>query len=253
MSAIELNQRVTDLATEIAQINEETKTLTAKRTAALQEQNETAARTIRGSLQELQERLEDLTIMKTAVEGKLQVYKGNSQKAAEIRKQVAGELWPQGTKVLSKMQQALADLSDAVRELDELNGTMGQLALEHERLIGEPVKVPVLSDLIPIDLRRASQIKLCNLPELLELKTQSQQNREDEKHRLMERQQRAALVAIAVANAPTCTECEQPMKLRSDVGRDGEVYPNSGRWAFACDECKTVTNHYIEALDSRER
>jgi hypothetical protein len=250
MSTIELNQRVTDLATEIAQVNEETKILTAKRSMALQEQNETAARTIRTQLQELQDRLEDLTIMKTAVEGKLHIYKRNATKAAEIRKHVAGELWPQGTKILSKMQQALADLSGAIGEIDQLNGSMGQLIHEHERLTGETVRIPSLSDLIPMDLRRASQTKLSDLPEVLELKFQSQ---EVEEKRIMERQQRADLIAIAVANAPICEYCEQPMKVADDVGRDGEIYPTSGRWAFRCDECKIVTNEYIEALDSRER
>ena len=106
MSVLELNERLTDLTEEITQINEQTKLLTQKRISALSEQNEETAKTIRRQLQEFQDRLEDITIMKTAVESKLRVYKKNSQEAADIRKRVAGELWPQGTKVLSKIQQA---------------------------------------------------------------------------------------------------------------------------------------------------
>jgi DNA repair exonuclease SbcCD ATPase subunit len=173
MSAIELNERLTDLTEEITQINEQTKLLTQKRTSALSEQNEDAAKTIRHQLQEFQERLEDITIMKTAVENKLRVYKKNSQDAAEIRKRVAGELWPHGTKVFSKMQQALGDLSNALKEMDQLNGSIQGLAVEHEKLIGDSVAVPMI--FIPGELRSLVNVRLPDLPETLELKVRSQE------------------------------------------------------------------------------
>ena len=97
MSALELNEKLANLDADITQVNEDTKTLTQKRSDALSQGEAETAQTLRRQLQELQERLEDLTIMKTAVQGKLRVYKKNSQDAAEIRKRVAGELWPQGT------------------------------------------------------------------------------------------------------------------------------------------------------------
>jgi uncharacterized phage infection (PIP) family protein YhgE len=178
MSALDLNERFANLASKIDEINEQTKTLTQKRTEALSQAQAETAQTIRRQLQELQERLEDLTIMKTAVECKLRVYKGNAQKAAGIRKQIAGELWPQGTKTLSKMEQSLADLRNAIQEMDQLNGTMFGLAAEHEKLIGESVPVPAISHLIPYDLRRVIGIKLPELPETLELKVRSQEVRE---------------------------------------------------------------------------
>ncbi len=176
MSALDLTDRLSDLTEEITQIDEQTKLLTQKRTSALTQQDEETGKTIRGQLRDLQERREDLNIMKTAVESKLRVYKKNSQEAAEIRKRVAGELWPQGTKVLSKMQQALNDYSKALKEMDQLNGSMQNLAAEHERLIGETVNVPAIS--VPGNLRILATVRLPELPETLELKTRSQEVRE---------------------------------------------------------------------------
>jgi DNA repair exonuclease SbcCD ATPase subunit len=176
MSAIELNERLTDLSEEITEINEQTKLLTQKRTSALSEQNEEAAKTIRRQLQELQERLEDVTIMKTAVQGKLRIYSKNKEQASEIRKRIAGELWPQGTKVLSKIQQAVADVSNALHEIDQLNGSMQGLAVEHEKLIGETIPVPLIP--VPYDLRGLVAVRLPELPETLQLKVHSQEVRE---------------------------------------------------------------------------
>lgn len=180
MSAIELNTRFANLASEIDEINAETKTLTQKRTEALTRGDQKSSLIIRRELQELQERLEDLTIMKTAVEAKLRVYKGNAQKAADVRKQIAGELWPQGTKALSKMQQALTDLSGAIQEIDQLNHTINGLAAEHETLIGESIRISPIFSLVPQTLRQAATIRLPELPESLELKLQSQLVRENQ-------------------------------------------------------------------------
>jgi uncharacterized phage infection (PIP) family protein YhgE len=215
MSAIELNERLTDLTEEITQINEQTKLLTQKRTSALSEQNEDAAKTIRHQLQEFQERLEDITIMKTAVENKLRVYKKNSQEAAEIRKRVAGELWPHGTKTLSKIQQAVTDLSNGIQEMDQLNGTMFGLAAQHEKLIGESVPVPMISNLIPQDLRRVVGIKLPELPETLQLKVHSQEVREGQERQeailneRMSKQKTLLLPLLESANYawPKCKVC----------------------------------------------
>jgi len=215
MSALELNERLGNLDADILQVNEETKTLTQKRTDALSQGEAETAQTLRRQLQELQERLEDLTIMKTAVQGKLRVYKKNSQDAAEIRKRVAGELWPQGTKVLSKVQQAVTDLSNAIQEMDQLNGTMFGLAAEHEKLIGESVPVPMISNLIPKDLRRVIGIRLPELSEIFELKVHSQEVRETEErlavsfNEMMTKQKVQILPYLESANRawPKCKVC----------------------------------------------
>jgi len=230
MSALDLNERLTGLIAEIDQVNEETKILTAKRTAALSEQNEATATTIRHQLQELQERLEDITFMKIAVEGKLRVYKGNAQKAAGIRKQIAGEFWPQGTKALSKVEQAVKDLSNAIGEMDGLNATIFALTAEHERLIGESVPVPSISNVIPQDLRRVVGIRLPELPETLELKVRSQVIREAEERQeaaLNERiSKQKTLVLPYLESAdmtyPKCKTCSRELLL---VG--GAVYAGS--------------------------
>jgi hypothetical protein len=178
MSALELNQKLSNLDADIVQVNEETKTLTQKRSDALSQGEAELAQKIRHQLQELQERLEDLSIMRTAVQGKLRVYKKNSQEAAEIRKKIAGELWPQGAGLVTKMQSALADLTNTIQEMDQLNGMIFGLTAEHEKLIGEAIPVPMISNVIPRDLRRVIGIRLPELPEALEVKVHSQVIRE---------------------------------------------------------------------------
>jgi len=233
---MELNERLTDLTQEITQINEQTKLLTQKRTSALSQQDEETGKTIRRQLQELQERLEDITIMKTAVEGKLRVYKKNSQEAAEIRKRVAGELWPQGTKVLSKIQQAVADLSNALHEIDQLNGSMQGLAVEHEKLIGETIPVPLIP--VPHDLRNLVAVRLPELPEALELKVHSQEVREAQERReaaLNERiskQKAQILPYLESANMawPKCKVCSRELVcIGGSVFAGGQQETASGR------------------------
>jgi DNA repair exonuclease SbcCD ATPase subunit len=230
MSAIDLHERLTGLIAEIEEVNEQREILAAKRTAALSEQNEASATTIRHQLQELQEHLEDITFMRLAVEGKLRVYKGNAQKAAGIRKQIAGDLWPAGTKTLSKIQQAVTDLSNAIQEMDQLNGTIFSLTAEHEKLIGESVPVPAISNVIPQDLRRVVGIRLPELPETLELKVRSQVIRETEERQeaiLNERiSKQKTLVLPYLESAdmtyPKCKTCSRELLL---VG--GAVYAGS--------------------------
>jgi DNA repair exonuclease SbcCD ATPase subunit len=244
MSALDLNERLSGLTAEIDEVNEEMRTLTAKRTAALSEQDETVATTIRHQLAELQMRVEDLAFMKMAVEAKLRVYKGNAQKAAEIRKVIQGSLWPQATKVSSKAQQALADLSDVIREMDQLNGSMGRLAAEHETLIGETLPVPALSNVIPHQLRQVVGVRLPNLPETLELKVHSEQVREAQERQeaafneKLSKQKTQLLPYLESAQKgwPKCKRCSQELIC---VG----AYVNEKEHAFSLQFCCEVGPH----------
>jgi hypothetical protein len=110
---------------------------------------------------------------------RLDAFTANEPKAAEIRKRLAEELWPQSAKILSKIQSSLSDISSAITEIDQVNVSMRQLLSEHERLVGESITVPAISaGLIPNDLRRLIAIKLPSLPETLELKLRSQEIRD---------------------------------------------------------------------------
>jgi hypothetical protein len=123
-----------------------------------------------------QERLEDLAVTKAALEAKLRIYAQNEPEAAEIRKQIVDEVWPQVPKVLSKMQQALSGVSSAISELDSLNGSTRKLLPEYERLTGESlVGVPIISNLIPLELRHVAATQLPKLPETLELRFESEE------------------------------------------------------------------------------
>ena len=197
MSAIELNHRLVELSAEIDQINQETESLNQKRVNALKEDDQRTAQPIRDQLKQLQERLEDRVITKTAIESKLRVFKGHAQKAAEIRKQVAGELYPRAIKDFSKIQQTLHDLGETIQEFDQLSGTMTQLGIEHEKLIGEHVNIPELSHIIPNELRTVARTKLPQFDETLTLKMRSadlqetQRKQEAESTAFMKRQKTA--------------------------------------------------------------
>ena len=234
MSALELNEKLANLDADITQVNEDTKTLTQKRSDALSQGEAETAQTLRRQLQELQERLEDLTIMKTAVQGKLRVYKKNSQDAAEIRKRVAGELWPQGTKVLSKIQQALGDVSNALKEIDQLNGSMQGLATEHEKLIGESVAVPMI--FVPSELRSLIGVRLPELPEALQLKVRSQeiheaQERQDAAYNARMSKQKALLLPLLESANwawPKCRVCGAELVCIGGGIFDGKVETGIG-------------------------
>jgi len=234
MSAIELNERLTDLTEEITQINEQTKLLTQKRTSALSEQNEESAKTIRRQLQELQERLEDITIMKTAVESKLRVYKkeSNLQEAAEIRKHVT-ELWSQGTEVLDKMQPALKDLANVPHEIDQLNHSMQELAADHEKLIGETIAVPLIP--VPQHLRDLVAVRFPDLSKTLHLKLHSQLVREAKEreeaafNERISKQKTQILPYLESANLtwPKCKSCSRDLICIGGSVYDGR--PQAGR------------------------
>jgi len=87
--------------------------------------------------QELRQKAENLTELKSALEKKLSVFKDNQPKTEAIRKQITGELWPKTVKAYRKLRAALADAEKILAEVDELNNRMGQAAMECERLAGE--------------------------------------------------------------------------------------------------------------------
>jgi len=151
MMKLELEQKLASLNTEIQQANKEIKSLDQEKTSVVDRGDidtpgyaaapgSSAAEqlaTIRERQAELQGRLEDLTIMRTALQGKLAVYKANGPKAAAIRKRITSELWPKAVKSYDELRKKLADAVKTLDELHQLNVTMGELAKQHELLAGE--------------------------------------------------------------------------------------------------------------------
>lgn len=228
MSAIDLNARLNQLNMEIEQINQQTKTLNQKRLNALKNDDLKTAQPIRDQLQQLQADLEDHVITKTAIESKIRVFKANRQKAAEIRKQVAGELYPRAVKNLSKLQQTLQSLTFDLQEFDKLSGTMTQLSVEHEQLIGEHVNIPKLSHIIPNELREIIHTRLPELPETLTLKFRSQEIQETQRKQeaesaaFMERQKSAFGRYFEAAGLPW-PRCDQGHDLYCIGGSADDV------------------------------
>jgi hypothetical protein len=219
MAAQEWKGRLETTKQEIVDINAKMDALGQAQDKAISLGDDAAAIKAKHDAKALQEQLEDLVITKAALETKLRIIKKNEPEAADIRKRIAGELWPQGTKVLSKIQQAVADLSNGIQELDQLNGTIFGLAAEHEKLIGESVSVPMISHVISQDLRQVVGIRLPELPETLELKVHSQQVREAQEkqdaifNERMSKQKAQILPYLESANLawPKCKTCSREL------------------------------------------
>ena len=139
----ELTEKLETFAREIESTKSQMKTLTQRRTDALQRTDQSAAQTIqeskeiRDELHELQEKLEDLTIMRTTIQGKVAVYKNNEPKAAELRSKITGELYPKIVKTYNQIRTGMVTVEKLILELHELNTTTERLFQEHDKLTGE--------------------------------------------------------------------------------------------------------------------
>jgi archaellum component FlaC len=100
MSMMDLTQRLADLDREINEINNRTNALTNQLTDTVAHGDDVTAQTIRRQLEELQLRLEDKTIMRTAVESKLHFIKTTAQKIVDIQTEKG---WPTTSRLPSSM------------------------------------------------------------------------------------------------------------------------------------------------------
>ena len=148
MSKAEFETKLETLTAEINRVNQEMTPLTQRRSDALQRTDQTAAQTIqeakeiRDELIDPQEKLEDLTVLKTAVQGKVAVYKNNAPKAAAIRNEISSEVWPKAVKCYRKIRPLLDELGKVIAELNQFNKTMYGLSAQHEKLAGERMNTP---------------------------------------------------------------------------------------------------------------
>jgi len=190
-------------------------------------------------------------------EAQIAEWKANEPKAAEIRKRLAEELWPKSSKPFGKIRDALSAISSAIAEADQQNGTVQQSLSEIERLTGEPiVGVPVISNFIPLELRRVAAIQLPKLPEILELKLHSQEMKESQERldaafdAKMAKQKALILPYLRAQNMqwPTCGRkgCGKELVLLAASVYDGsqrkpafgdgpELQSKAFRLQFACE------------------
>jgi DNA repair exonuclease SbcCD ATPase subunit len=152
---MELTKKLGDVDTEISELNKELKDLAAKRTVALKEtdhdpfENVRDAASIRTEIREAQERLEDLGIVRTAIQTKLTALKNNEPKATTVRKEIFGELYPAAVKAYRQLQPHLDAIGGILKELYGVNDAMRDRARQYETLVGERLNPPQI--MLPVD------------------------------------------------------------------------------------------------------
>ncbi len=213
MAAFEFQDRLGKATAEISRLNAEMEALKARKADALAQGDAANAVKVNHQLKDLQEQLEDASITKAALEAKLRVYKQNEPKAQAIRTRIVEELWPQGIAAVNKIKKLQPEISSVIKEIDRINGTIQNLAAEHEKLVGDGFAVPGIP--MPLELERGVTTVLPELPQDLTLKLRSEAIQESRKR--AEEAYQAKLVKqkdllgsyLARANEswPSCESC----------------------------------------------
>jgi chromosome segregation ATPase len=166
----ELDQKLATVTEAITETNRNLKDLAAKRAVALKQTDGEPleavgnAAAIKAEIAELQEKLENLTVLRAALEGKIQVFKGHAEKAATVKKQIIGELYPKAVRCYRKIPAVLAELSKLLAQIDEVNGAMRQKADEYATLTGGPMIPPCPQLVLPLDSIGAVQAYATGTP-----------------------------------------------------------------------------------------
>lgn len=97
---------------------------------------------IRTKIRDLELQSEDVELHKSALEDELGNLEKREPEAAEIRRKLAEEHWPLALKEYEKVVKFYGALKPSVQKLFELNNFMRELCSQHERLIGDGIRVP---------------------------------------------------------------------------------------------------------------
>jgi len=165
----ELDEKLATVTVAITEASKDLKDLAAKRAVALKQTDGEPleavgnAAAIKAEIAELQEKLENLAVLRTAIQGKLAVYKGNAPKAALLRKQIAGD-WRQGVKIYREIPPVLAELSKLLTQIEEVNAAMRRKAEQFETLTGGPMIPPCPQLVLPLDSIGAVQAYATGTP-----------------------------------------------------------------------------------------
>ncbi len=179
MTVVEFRERLGSTKEAIQRVTSEMEALKARKSEAISEGDDSNAIKINRQLKDFQSQLEELTITKAALEAKLRVYKQNEPKAQAIRTRILEELWPQGIAAVNKIKELQPEISSVIKDVDRINGTIRNLAAEHEKLVGDGFGVPGIP--MPLEFERGVTTVLPELPQDLELKLRSENIQESRK------------------------------------------------------------------------
>lgn len=207
MSAQDFKGRLETTKQEILLVNAKMLALDQAKEKAIEMGDGAAAIKSKHDARALQERLEDLTITKAALEAKLRICKTNEAKALQIRKRLAEEVYPAGLAKYEKVVRVQAELQPALDEFTTFNNTMIALVNEHNELLGgDVIYMPGFN--VPREFYAAASVKLEPLPKVLDIRLASQRE-EDRLNTLFKEQEPTVSKILKHINIawPLCQTC----------------------------------------------
>jgi chromosome segregation ATPase len=243
MSAvIAFQERLTKTKQEIQKVTADLEAAKKSKAEALAAGEDSKAINSNHQLKTFQDRLEDLTITKAALEGKLRFYKQNEPEGPKICEQVAARL-SQLADIhagrVAVVQQARQTITESFTKSAPIEAEINDLVAKHLQLTGEMLRIPdtTLLNRAYYDAQTHLTDKILDAPwPPWEYIPEKKRLDEIAKRKAEAKAGQAARIKIAIEQAPLCVVCKKPMPLNTKIGRDGEVgIPGSGRWSYTCD------------------
>jgi hypothetical protein len=222
MSVQDFRGRLETTKQEIVDVNTKMLALDQAKERAIEMGDGAAAVKSNRDAKALQERLEDLTITKAALEAKLRIYKINEAEALKISHVLADELYPQGLQHYERLRGLAAELKSTIEKITQVNEEMVRLANHHRQLIGDKLLNPQIT--IPVELYSVIDAKFdVAPPKTLDIRVTSQ--RESERLKEQFEQQRPAVSKILKKikiDWPVCPKCgAELLAQRYAMAEDG--------------------------------
>jgi hypothetical protein len=173
----------------------------------------------------LQERLEDLTITKAALEAKLRICKADEAKAEKVRVEISAA-WNQLAPLVDTIIQAQESVKQACGEITKVQVQIGSLARKHSELVPENFETPILR--FAKEIIYFPNIPLTPLTPWRYL-TESERQAEKAARHEEERQR-------AIEQAPVCKKCNERMEPDRKMGHEGKM---GSVWCYCCAKCGT--------------
>jgi hypothetical protein len=195
------------------------------------------------------EELPDLELTRRALQGRLRIFEKNEAQAATIRETVQAS-WEQIRPLIDLLIAKQAEVAKILEQISPLQHQIASAAPQHMSLVGEELDPPILR------LPKEAQFFSTTLLQPLRpwrFVSESEKKAAAAKKAAQERVEQEKRIKVAVEHAPECDECDQKMKLRTDVSDDGETGGRgSGTWAYECEECGVVGSAYVPETDLRD-
>jgi hypothetical protein len=224
LSAEDFRGRLETTKQEIVDVNGKMEALSQAKERAISMGDAAAAKNANRELQQqlpaLQKRLEDLTIDRAAFETKLRIHKMNEPKAANIRKHLAEDLWPNAKSLHEQFRAFQAGLRPVLEKGTQMNNEFLALANEHKQLIGEKIYTPRLP--IPQEFYAAAAVKLEPLPKSLDVRLPAERERDRVAEQIkLQRPTISRILKRVNIEYPQCPTCgAELLGVRYEVARD---------------------------------